>query len=98
MAHSEANEEYNKMVVTTRTGAAGVRNKSKVDTNICRHNLYGFIRGGDKITHKTERARLCTFHGKSTEYIMKTRKVYFVEHPYAKVKYYEMYAGGDTSM
>ena len=53
--HPKAKEEYDKMVVTTGTGAAGVRNKSKVGRNICRHKLYGCIGGGDKTAHKTER-------------------------------------------
>ena len=70
---------------------AGVGNKSKVGRKICRHKLYGYIEGGDKATHKTERAKLCTFHGKSTEYIMEVRDAYFIEHPDAKVEYNEMY-------
>ena len=78
------------MVVTIHTGA-GVRNKSKVDPIICRHKLYGCTGGGDKTTHKTERAKSCTFYGKSTEYIREARDAYFVEHPDAKVEYDKMY-------
>ena len=80
------------MVVTTCIKAVGVENKSKVGPNIYRHKLYGCIGGGDKTPHKTERAKLCTFHGKSTEYIREVRDAYFVDHPNAKVEYYEMYA------
>ena len=91
VAHPEAKEEYDKMVATTCTGVAGVRNKSKVGRNICRHKLYGCIGGGDKTTHKTERSKSCTFNGKSAEYIRKVRDAYFIDHPNAKVEYDKMY-------
>ena len=32
------------------------------------------------------------FHGKSTEYISEARDAYFIEHPNAKVEYYEIYS------
>ena len=88
VSHPDVKEEYDKMVVTTGTGAAGVRNKSKVGPDICRHKLYGCIGGGDKTTHKTERCKFCTFHGKSTEYIREVRDAYFVKHHNTKVEYY----------
>ena len=91
VSHPEAKEEYDKMVVTTGTGAADVRNKSKVGRNICRHKLYGCIGGGDKTTHKTERSKSCTFNGKSEEFIRKARDDYFIDHPDAKVEYDKMY-------
>ena len=91
MAHPKAKEEYDKMVVTTGTVAAAVRNKSKAGPNICRHKLYGCIGGGDKATHKTERSKSCTFNGKSTEYIRKVRDKYSIDHPNAKVEYDKMY-------
>ena len=34
---------------------------------------------------------MCTFHGKSIEYIREIRDAYFVENPDAKVEYNEMY-------
>ena len=76
VANPEAKEEYNKMVVTTRTGAAGVENKSKVGPNICRHTLYGCI-GGGKTPYKTERAKSYFFHDKSTDYIREAKDAYF---------------------
>ena len=91
VAHSKEREEYDKMVVTTGTGALGIRNKSKVGPNICRHKLYGCIGGGDKTTHKTERSKSCTFNGKSAEYIRTVRDEYFVKNPHVKVEYDKMY-------
>ena len=89
--YPKAKEEYDKMVVTTGTGAAAVRNKSKAGPNICRHKLYGCIGGGDKTTHKTEMSKSCTFYVKSPEYIRKAREKYFNDHPNAKVEYDKMY-------
>ena len=65
------NMEYSPMVGCDT--AAGVENKSKVGTKICRHALYG-CKGGEKTPHKTERSESCTFNGKSEKEIREIRE------------------------